>query len=59
MPLFEFTCRTCGRRFETLVSAGRQAECPACHSTDLEKLFSTFATRGATGEPSSAARRFT
>jgi putative FmdB family regulatory protein len=46
MPLFEYTCRGCGHRFETLVTASRQAACPSCRSTDLEKLFSTFAARG-------------
>jgi putative FmdB family regulatory protein len=46
MPLFEFTCRRCGHRFETLVTASRQAACPSCSSTDLEKLFSTFAAGG-------------
>lgn len=61
MPLFEFTCRGCGHRFETLVTASRPAVCPTCRSTDLEKLFSTFAARGTTtrGTGSAAAPRFT
>jgi putative FmdB family regulatory protein len=60
MPIFEFTCRGCGQRFETLVTASRRATCPNCKSGDLEKLFSTFATRGAGGATGSAAApRFT
>ncbi len=59
MPLFEYTCRRCGRRFEALVTASRQAACPGCESTDLEKLFSTFATRASSATGSSAAPRFT
>ncbi|OFW03300.1 MAG: hypothetical protein A3H96_19575 [Acidobacteria bacterium RIFCSPLOWO2_02_FULL_67_36] len=49
MPLFEFTCRGCGHTFETLVIGSRQAACPNCRSTDLEKLFSTFAAGGSAG----------
>ena len=61
MPLFEFTCRGCGDRFETLVTASRPAVCPACRSADLEKLFSTFAARGTSTREASgrAAPRFT
>ena len=44
MPLFEFQCRTCGHRFETLqFSTNRTLPlCPACDGQDLEKLYSTF-----------------
>lgn len=61
MPLFEYTCRGCGHRFETLVTASRQAVCPSCRSTDLEKLFSTFAARGTAprGTGAAATSRFT
>jgi putative FmdB family regulatory protein len=40
MPIFEYTCKSCGREFEALVRAGTTAMCPACQSTDLEKLMS-------------------
>jgi putative FmdB family regulatory protein len=60
MPLFEFTCHDCGHRFERLVTASRQADCPKCQSTSLEKLFSTFAARGSSPRTSGAAApRFT
>jgi putative FmdB family regulatory protein len=54
MPLFEYACRECGHRFETLVTASRAPSCPKCTSPDLEKQFSTFGTQAA-----SAAPRFT
>jgi putative FmdB family regulatory protein len=54
MPLFEFTCRSCGHRFETLVLGSRRASCPKCSSGDLEKLYSTFAA--GSSNPSSSSR---
>jgi putative FmdB family regulatory protein len=40
MPIFEYSCKACGREFETLVRAGSSPACPACASTDLERLLS-------------------
>jgi putative FmdB family regulatory protein len=59
MPLFEYTCRPCGHRFEIFVTASRMPRCPKCQSSDLEKQFSTFGARsgGAGGAP--AGSRFT
>jgi putative FmdB family regulatory protein len=54
MPLFEYSCRECGHRFETLVMGSRQPVCPACRSGSLEKLYSTFGTRS-TGSSGGAA----
>ncbi len=51
MPLYEFTCRKCGHRFEELLSLGEAAAgkvaCPACKSKAVDKGFSSFATAGA------------
>ena len=47
MPLYEYTCRGCGKRFEALVFGKEQPACPKCKGGDLEKLFSTFAVSGA------------
>ena len=43
MPIFEFKCSACGSEFEKLVKNSEStAECPSCHSTDLQKKLSTF-----------------
>jgi len=47
MPIYEYACHDCGRKFEALVRASTVPECPACHSKDLEKLPSVFATAAA------------
>ena len=44
MPIYEYACQGCGRDFEALVRADTVPECPACHSTDLAKRLSVFAT---------------
>ncbi len=59
MPLFEYLCRECGRRFETLVVGGRTPSCPHCASADLEKLCSAFGARTGGGRSGAAASRFT
>jgi putative FmdB family regulatory protein len=49
MPLYEYTCRGCGRRFEVLqrLGAGREGvACPGCGSTEVVKQLSTFASAG-------------
>jgi putative FmdB family regulatory protein len=55
MPLFEFTCTSCGKTFEELVGPGDDgsgAACPFCDSREVEKLFSSFASAGTSaGEP--------
>ena len=34
MPIFEYSCNSCGKEFETLVRGSSPApECPACHGT--------------------------
>jgi len=43
MPIFEYRCQSCERRFETLVTAERKPSCPSCHGTTLEKQLSVFA----------------
>ncbi len=50
MPIFEFTCRKCGRQFEEILSlAELESEiqrCPACGAANVERNFSVFATGG-------------
>jgi putative FmdB family regulatory protein len=44
MPIFEYACADCGREFEMLVRSDTVPECPSCHSTQLTKQLSVFAT---------------
>ena len=44
MPVYEYACRRCGNEFERLVlRSSPPAECPACHSGDLEQMISLYA----------------
>jgi putative FmdB family regulatory protein len=47
MPLYEYTCRGCGGRFEVLQrigSSSSEVSCPACGGHEVTKEFSTFAS---------------
>jgi len=41
MPIYDFKCRACGKRFDELVKIGETPECPKCHDPAPERLFST------------------
>ncbi len=43
MPLYEYRCGACALQFEALVRTGATPSCPACASTELERLISMFA----------------
>lgn len=47
MPIYEYRCPGCGRRFSLLVRqpAAAPPSCPACGSQGVVRLFSTFAVR--------------
>jgi len=49
MPLFEYQCRECGKRFEAFVTVSHRPVCPSCKSENLEKLISIFGVGGAGG----------
>jgi putative FmdB family regulatory protein len=44
MPIFEYACQDCGHEFEALTRSSEQPECPRCHSVQLAKKLSVFAT---------------
>jgi len=48
MPIFEYRCEGCGRKFERIVLGAREGKspCPGCGSKETEKLVSRFAMRG-------------
>jgi putative FmdB family regulatory protein len=40
MPIYEYTCKSCGREFEELIRGDQQPACPACGKGDVEKQMS-------------------
>jgi putative FmdB family regulatory protein len=42
MPLYEFACLDCGKRFEALVRTSTLPTCPDCEGHKLERLLSMF-----------------
>ena len=41
MPIYEYACRSCSRKFEVLIrGTSATPACPECSSTDLERLLS-------------------
>lgn len=56
MPLYEYRCRECGKTFEELVTVAEQpVTCPACGSSDVERLLSMFAACGGSSHGDSGA----
>lgn len=55
MPLYEYTCRTCEKDFEALVTArdAEEVRCPDCDGTKLDRHFGLPA-RGRVAESSPA-----
>lgn len=48
MPIFEYACDDCGKKFEKLVRRSAEAdavECPSCGQKHLTAQYSTFAAR--------------
>jgi putative FmdB family regulatory protein len=54
MPLYEYVCRDCEKRFEEFVLGDAKPRCPECRSPRLRKLLSVFAvgSGGAAAGPS-------
>jgi putative FmdB family regulatory protein len=50
MPIYEYVCEKCATEFEALVRSDTVPECPACHSPELKKVLSVFATGSSTPE---------
>ena len=48
MPLYEYLCRSCDHKFETMQSISVRAEetpCPKCHEHNAMRLMSAFASQ--------------
>jgi putative FmdB family regulatory protein len=50
MPLYEYFCKECGKRFDKMMrfgDVGKPVECPYCSSLETSKQITTFASLGA------------
>jgi putative FmdB family regulatory protein len=59
MPLYDYRCRDCGEIFEKLRrmhEADHDVQCPKCHSENVERMLSSFATSGGCGSGSGGGR---
>lgn len=45
MPIFEYTCKSCGSDFELLIRHDTRAACPECDSADIDKRLSLPAVK--------------
>jgi len=49
MPIYEYRCGGCKKKFEQIILRGKaldEAACPQCGSRDVERLLSSFALSG-------------
>jgi putative FmdB family regulatory protein len=46
MPIFEYICKDCRKRFEALLYGSAQPQCPLCHGTNLDQQISVFSVGG-------------
>ena len=61
MPIFEFMCAECGKPFEQLVFGNNrvgEVTCPDCHSQNVTKKISTFASHLSGGSSTSFGSSF-
>lgn len=52
MPIYEFFCEACDKKFETLVMGKETPTCPGCGTEDIRRLMSAcgFISKGSGGE---------
>ena len=57
MPLYEFKCKRCEHKFTLLVSSSAAISntviCPECRSSEVERIFSPFASLSGSSNKSS------
>ncbi len=46
MPIFDFACKQCGKKFDLMISNTQknQVKCPECGSAEVKQLLSAFNT---------------
>ncbi len=56
MPIYEYFCDTCDKKFEMLVMGKETPECPDCGTENIKRLMSAcgFISKGSGGETVSA-----
>ncbi len=54
MPIFEYRCESCGHKFEAILFGEQKAECPSCHTGNLEAQLSTFSVSTKSNSAASA-----
>jgi putative FmdB family regulatory protein len=42
VPIYEYTCRKCGREFEVIIFGNDTPECPECGDKEPKKNMSSF-----------------
>jgi len=52
MPIFDFTCKDCGKKFDLIISNNdkKKVKCPDCGSSEIIQLLSLFNTGGSSRE---------
>jgi len=56
MPIYEFCCEKCDKKFEILIMGSDKPECPGCGTGEVRRLMSAcgFVSKGSGGETVSA-----
>jgi putative FmdB family regulatory protein len=54
MPIFEYLCAECGHKFEAIVLGEQKAECPQCHTAELEQQLSRFSAHAHSSAPAAS-----
>lgn len=49
MPLYEYECKKCGKKFEKLIFSTEKEniKCPFCSSEETKRILSLFSSKGA------------
>jgi len=56
MPIYEYNCEKCDKKFEILIMGRDKPACPCCGNVKVERLMSScgFVSKGSGGETVSA-----
>lgn len=52
MPIYEYNCEKCNKKFEILIMGSDKARCPGCGNMKVKRLMSScgFVSKGRGGE---------